>query len=65
VVRALLTHRRFRTRLLLVSDASKAKLEDELEAAPPTCSIYVASKALISVIVGFNVHWAVRPRLCP
>jgi tRNA G18 (ribose-2'-O)-methylase SpoU len=56
VVRALLASRRFRPRSLLVSEASAASLEDALAAIAPTCPIYVASKALMSGIVGFNVH---------
>jgi tRNA G18 (ribose-2'-O)-methylase SpoU len=56
VVRALLASRRFGTRSLLVTGASLKSLEDVLEAAAPTLPIYVASKALVSGIVGFNVH---------
>jgi tRNA G18 (ribose-2'-O)-methylase SpoU len=56
VVRALLAGGRFTTRSVLVTEASKANLEDVLEAVPPTFPIYVASRALISGIVGFNVH---------
>jgi hypothetical protein len=56
VVRALLTSRRFGVRSLLVTDAAKLSLEDALPSSEVAFPVYVASKTLMSGIVGFNVH---------
>jgi tRNA G18 (ribose-2'-O)-methylase SpoU len=56
VVRGLLTRGRFRVRSLLVTEAARASLDDVLAAVPAAVPIYVASKTLMSSIVGFNVH---------
>ena len=56
VVRALVTSGRFGVRSVLVTDAARASLGDVLAAVPPAVPIYVASKALMSGVVGFNVH---------
>jgi tRNA G18 (ribose-2'-O)-methylase SpoU len=56
VVRRLLTGGRFRVRSLLVTEAARASLDDVLAAVPLTVPIYVASKTLMSTLIGFNVH---------
>jgi tRNA G18 (ribose-2'-O)-methylase SpoU len=56
VVRWLLTRGRFRVRSLLVTEAARAGLDDALAAVPAAVPVYVASKTLMSSIVGFNVH---------
>ena len=56
VVRTLLTSRRFSVRSLLVTDAAKLSLEDVLRSSEAAFPVYVASKALMSGVVGFNVH---------
>ena len=56
VVRALLTSGRFSVRSLLVTAAAKLSLEDALQSSGAGFPVYVASKTLMSGIVGFNVH---------
>ncbi len=56
VVRALIGNPRFRIRSILVSEAALTGLRDALEVARETLTIYVASRTLMSSVIGFNVH---------
>jgi tRNA G18 (ribose-2'-O)-methylase SpoU len=56
VVRALVASHRFRTRSILVTEPALASLHDVLEVPRTPYPIYLASKTMMSGVIGFNVH---------